>query len=118
MKKVYQQLKLYKGNIPNESQLKVIGNRLDVQLIILGEILRISEVDSGRYVDTHMTVKATIYEASTGDIMWSSYHRRQGEEYRNIMHYGRVNTITGLSRRMANEIITQWTEEGLNQCVN
>ena len=118
LKKVYQQLRLYKGSIPDETHLQIIGNRLDAQLIILGEILRISEVDSGSLVDTHMTAKATLYEASTGNVLWSTYHRRQGEEYRKIMHYGRVNTITGLSRRMATEIVKKWKEEGLNQCVN
>ena len=113
---LYQQLKLYPSNLANESHMRVIGNRLDAQLIILGEIIEMDEVDTGAYVDTRLTVSVRIHEASSGNLLWSTYHKRKGEEYRNIMHYGRVNTITGLSRRMANEIITMWTEKGMNQC--
>ena len=113
---IYQQLKLYPSNLPNEFHMRVIGNRLDAQLIILGEIVEMDEVDTGAYVDTRITVSVRIHEASSGNLLWSTYHKRKGEEYRNIMHYGRVNTITGLSRRMANEIITKWTEKGMNQC--
>lgn len=113
---MYQQLRLYPRNQPNESQMQTIGNRLGAQLIILGDILEMSEVDTGAYVNTHITVSVRIHETSTGNLLWSTYHKRNGEEYRNVMHYGRVNTITGLSRRMANEIITKWTEKGMNQC--
>lgn len=113
---LYQQLRMYPQNLPKAYQMQIIGNRLDAQLIILGEIIDMAEVDTGNYVDTRITVSVRIHEASSGNLLWSTYHRRKGEEYRNIMHYGRVNTITGLSRRMADEIITMWTKEGLNQC--
>ncbi len=116
VQEIYQQLRMYRRNLPNEFQMKTIGNRLDSQLIILGEIVEMAEVDTGAYVDTRITVYVRIYESSTANLLWSTYHKRKGEEYRNVMHYGRVNTITGLSRRMANEIISMWTEEGMNQC--
>ena len=117
VREVYKQLRMYRRNLPNEFQMQTIGNRLDAQLIIIGDIVEMAEVDTGYYVDTRLTVSVRIYKASTGNLLWSTYHKRKGEEYRNIMHYGRVNTITGLSRRMANEIITLWTEKGMNQCI-
>ncbi len=113
---LYKQLKLYRRDLPNEKQMQAIGNRLDAQLIVLGEIIGMTEVDTGSYVDTNITVSVRIHDALTGDVLWSTYHKRKGEEYRNVMHYGRVNTITGLSRRMASEIITKWAEEGMKQC--
>jgi len=115
--KLYQQFRLYRSNQPNEFQLQAIGNRLDAQLIVLGDIIEMTEVDTGSYVETNITVSVRIFEAATGNVLWSTYHKRKGEEYRNVMHYGRVNTITGLSRIMSNEIISLWIDEGVNTCV-
>ncbi|GAB4339676.1 MAG: hypothetical protein Kow0089_12760 [Desulfobulbaceae bacterium] len=115
--KIYQQMRMYRNDLPNESQMQAIGNRLDAQLIIVGDLVEMEEVDTGAYVDTRMTVSVRIYLADTGKILWNTYHKRKGEEYRNIMHYGRVNTITGLARRVAGEIAALWVDRGMNQCV-
>ncbi len=113
---VYRQLRMYRKTRPGVERLRVIGRRLKADLIITGEILRLEEKDSGRYVQTALTIIARIHDGDSGHLLWTTYHKRRGKEYQNVLHYGRVNSISGLARRMSDEIITLWIDEGLKQC--
>lgn len=116
IQKFYQRNKIYRNSTLNQEQLQAIGNDFNVQLVVLGEILVMDEV-SGRVVNTEITLFVKLYDVASGLFLWDTYHKRKGAEYGKILHFGRINTITGLARRMANEIITKWTEEGMNQCI-
>ena len=113
---LYRQLKMYRKTRPSVERMQVLSRRLRADLVITGDILRLKENESGRYVDTAMTLVVRIHDGPTGRLLWSTYHKRQGKEYQNVMHYGRVNSISGLARRMSDEIITLWINEGMKQC--
>lgn len=113
---MYKQFKLFPKDQPNEEQLRLLAQRLGAETLVLGDILHMTEVDSGGEVSTELTLILNLHAGDSGKLLWSTYHRRQGEDYRNILHYGRVNTMSGLARRMANEIITVWLENGMKQC--
>ena len=113
---LYRQFRLYPKDRPNEEQLRVLAERLGAEILVTGDILRMSEEDIGGEVGTELTLVLGLHAGASGKLLWSTYHRRQGEEYRNLLHYGRVNTMSGLARRMANEIISLWIENGMKQC--
>ena len=113
---LYRQLTIFPTREPSLEQLRIIGSRLGVQLFIGGTILRMVERRNAREVVTELTVVLRIYDGSTGRLLWETYYRRRGKDYRIVMHFGRINTITGLARRMSKEIINLWLEQGMNQC--
>ncbi len=113
---LYRQLTIFPTREPSLEQLKIIGSRLGVQLFIGGEILKMVERRSGRDVVTELTVVLHIYDGKTGRLLWETYYKRRGKDYRTVLHFGRINTITGLAQRMSQAIINLWLEQGMNQC--
>ncbi|MBU0960138.1 MAG: hypothetical protein KKH60_01325 [Proteobacteria bacterium] len=116
IQKLYQQLLIYPIQQPNREQLAMIGGRLNPDLFIGGTILKMQERKQGDYVDTELTLILHLYDGKSGQLLWSTYHRRLGSEYQQIMHLGRINSITGLARRMSQEIIADWLEQGMTTC--
>ena len=115
---LYKQFRLFPQDQPNEEQLRLLAQRLGAETLVLGNILRMVEMDSGDEVSTELTLVLNLHEGASGKLLWSTYHKRRGEDYRNVLHYGRVNTMSGLARRMTNEIISIWIENGMKQCAH
>jgi hypothetical protein len=113
---LYRQFRLFPKDRPTQEQLQVIAERLGAELLVVGDILDMVEEDAGGEVNTELTMVLGLRAGASGKLHWSTYHRRRGEEYRNVLHYGRVNTMSGLARRMADEIISYWIENGMRQC--
>ncbi len=116
VRNMYQQLLLYPNLLPNREQLKMIGGRLRSDLLVGGIVQKMYQRDSGNFVDTELTLILLLYHGKTGEILWITYHRRRGEEYQQFMHIGRLKTLTALARRMSQEIITDWINEGMLPC--
>ncbi len=115
---LYQQLLIYPNQQPNREQLKIIGGRLNPDLFVGGSIQKMSEKGRGDYVDTELTLVLQLYDGRSGQLLWITYHRRHGSEYQQIMHLGRINSITGLSHHMSQEIITNWFKQGMTSCTD
>ena len=115
--KVYQQLHILPGLAPTLEQLQIIGDRINAQLLITGTIMAMRE-DPGedRTVIPLIVMEIQIRDGRSGDVLWTAFHRRLGTDYQKTMHFGKIQTATGLSRQMAEEIINLWTEKGLKQC--
>lgn len=113
---MYKQFRLFPKDQLNEEQMRILAQRLGAETLVLGDILRMNEVDSVDEVSTELTLVLNLYAGESGKLLWSTYHKRRGDEYRNVLHYGRVNSMSGLARRMASEIITLWIENGMKQC--
>ncbi|BCO10275.1 hypothetical protein GF1_26510 [Desulfolithobacter dissulfuricans] len=113
---IYQQLMIYPSQLPSQEQLEIIGGRLGVSLFISGEILSMREPRSGVYMQPELTLILRLHDGRTGAVLWSTYHRRLGTDYHEVLHFGRINTIAGLARRMTREIITLWHQKGLAPC--
>jgi len=113
---LYQELMIYPGQLPTREQLEIIGGRLGVTMFISGEILSMKEPRRGVYMEPELSLILRLYDGGTGASLWSTYYRRQGSQYHTVLHLGRINTISGLSKRMAREIITLWQQKGLASC--
>ncbi len=116
VRKLYAELRIYPNTFPDIEQLRVLGSRLKADLLIGGRVVEMEEKMGGNFVNPVLSVDMQTYDGRSGEILWTTYHRREGKEFRKVMHFGLVNTITQLSRIMADEIVHVWTEEGVKQC--
>ena len=115
--KVYQQLHILPGMEPSLEQFQIIADRVNVQLLITGIIMEMRE-DRGEHGANIplIILEMQIRDGTNGEVLWTTYHRRQGTDYKKTMHFGTIQTVTGLSRQMAEEIINLWLNRGLKQC--
>lgn len=116
VRKIYQQLHLKPWDQPSPEQLKVIASRLGVERLIAGDLFVMEEKIHKEYVNPAIGLQLRVYEGETGRILFSADHRRQGDDYRTMMHFGLVNSVTNLSRRLAQEILMEWKQRGLIPC--
>ncbi len=113
---LYRQLLIYPDRQPNQEQLRIIGGRLGIGLFIGGDILEMRQVKGAIAPETSLTMILRVYDGASGRLLWTTYHRRRGSSYQEVLHFGRVNTITGLARRMAHEVVELWLEKGMEPC--
>ncbi len=115
--KAYRQLGLLPGMVPDLEQLQIIADRVDARLLFTGIVLEMRE-DRGDHgsVNPVIVLEMQIRDGRSGEVLWTTFHRREGADYNKTMHFGSIYTITGLGRRMVDEIITLWLKKGLIQC--
>ena len=116
VRNLYQQLMVYPNQQLTLEQLRVISNRLNAQLVIGGTVLLMQEHKGARSVNPDITVLMRIYDGTTGKILWTTYHHRKGSDYQKVLHFGQINTVTGLAHRMSKEILTLWFKKGMKRC--
>ena len=63
-----------------------------------------------------ISLQVELHDARTGRLVLSSFLRRTGEDYTKLLHFGVVDTVSGLLQRMALEIISEWQEKGVSGC--
>jgi hypothetical protein len=102
---------------PTQEQLQIIADRVNAQLLITGIIMEMRE-DRGEHntIIPVLVMELQIRDGRSGEILWTAFHRRQGTDYKKTMHFGTIQTVTGLSSRMTEEIINLWFNKGLKQC--
>jgi hypothetical protein len=115
--KVYQQLHLLPGDAPSLEEFRIVADRVNAQALITGIVLEMRE-GPGEHgtVNPMLVLELEIRDGRSGEILWTSFHRRQGTDYKKIMHFGTIHTMSGLSRQITEEIINLWYEKGLTQC--
>ena len=119
IRNIYRQLHLYPDTSPDFEQMKILADRLGVELIISGKIIEMMKregVDGN--VNPSMAVSLQLIDISTGQTIWNTYLHRQGEHYRRIMHFGLESTMTGLTKRVSQEVLQLWINKGLGQYSN
>jgi polysaccharide biosynthesis protein PelC len=115
--KAYRQLALLPGEAPNSEQFRIIADRINAQVLITGIVMEMRE-DRGEHgsVNPLVVLEVQIRDGRSGEVLWTTLHRRQGTDYHKTMHFGTIHTVTGLIRRMTDEILTLWFKKGLSRC--
>jgi hypothetical protein len=119
MKHAYKQIKLLPHvTSPNFEQQQILGNYLNAQYMITGTILDLGRGVGGQNPPT-LTLLLHLQEAGSGRTLWKTYYHRNGDDYRKVMHFGVVNTITKLASLMIQDILERWASEGfIAQCID
>jgi len=113
---LYRQFRMYPNRQPSSEQLKMLSGRLGTTLFVGGDVLEMEENKAGEFIDTKLTIVLQLYDGNTGRKIWTTYHRRRGSDYQQVLHFGRINTVTSLARQVSREIINLWFEKGMTPC--
>ncbi len=100
------------GKEPPPRVLRTMGERLGVEAIIGGTVLEAKEDRQGVFLSLSIWVR----DAKEGQLLWSTYHSRRGDDYQKIFHFGRILTLTRLSEKMVQEILADWQKKNLGGC--
>ena len=114
--KIYRQMRLKPWDVPDIEQLRVIAVRLGVDTLIVGEVLEMDEKVTQSGVSPALSIQVRVYDGKSGLLQWSSLYRREGGDYQKMMHFGMVNTVSELGKKMVQEILGVWKEKGLLAC--
>jgi hypothetical protein len=115
--KIYQQFRIYPGQVLSADQMKILASRLNVQMLITGSIIKMHENPGpNNSVNPELAFRLQILDAGTAETLWSTYHRRQGVDYQKTMHFGQINSMIRLCQEASREIINLWFEQGLTRC--
>lgn len=116
VRKIYRQMRISPKENASLEQMIIIADRLGVDALIRGTIVLMKEDEGRMNTEPELAVDLQLIDASTGKTILTTYHARTGEEYRKVMHFGLVNTITELCGRVAQEVLEIWKEKGLSKC--
>ena len=117
VRKIYRQMRVIVGQSPDIEQVRALAGRLGAQLIISGSVLEMRDKTKyGRKLDPTMGVIIRIMDGESGRTLWTTFVRREGKEYRKILHFGVIHTVSALAARVSDEIIAAWFKEGLQKC--
>lgn len=116
VRKTLRQLKLTPKDTPAHEQMMILADRLAVDAVISGEIVTMHEEQGAKETKPRLAVDAQLTPVGSSRPMLTTYHQRTGEEYRTVMHFGLVNTMTSLAALVSDEILTTWQEKGLTPC--
>ena len=100
---------------PTYDQMRIIGEYLNVDVLVTGSINQMGESVSEHMENEtvpFLTVNLKLIEVISGRTFWSIYHRRSGEEYRKVMHFGLISTTTQIADQVSKDIIAHWASEG------
>ncbi len=117
VRKIYRQMRVLVGQTPDVEQVRSLAGRLGAQLVITGTVVEMRDKTKyGRKLDPTMGVIVRILDGETGRTLWTTFVRREGKDYRKIMHFGVINTVSALAKRVSQEILAVWFKEGLQKC--
>jgi hypothetical protein len=117
--KLYQEFRILPGQSPTIEQLQLLVNRLDVQLLFTGHIIEMREnpgLEEGSVNPVLAMRMELLGGGRAGETLWSIYHRRQGVDYQKILHFGKINSMAGLSKQVSHELINLILRKGVARC--
>ena len=91
--------------LPNEEQIKTIGNALKVQAVVFGSVEKFGEVRSGNITAPEVTITLMMADASSGSIVWSATKTGGGASFM-ARHFGaKSETMSEAVLRVVREAI-------------
>lgn len=116
VREIFRQMKLSPKDIPGHEQLLILADRLAIDAVISGEIVTMHEEQGAKETQPQLAVALQLTPVGSAKPLLATYHRRSGEDYRKVLHFGLINTMTSLAALVADEILTVWKEKGLTPC--
>lgn len=117
VRKFLQQMQVLPNQTPDSEQLRAMADRLGAQVVISGTVTEMNDKSEyGQQLEPSVAVVIRVIEGEFGRTLWSTYSRREGQQYRKIMHFGLVNSLTSLAKNVSAEIVEAWHKEGFLKC--
>ncbi len=109
--------RLFPGEMLLPDQYADLARQMKVDAIVMGRITDIGYDNSRGTLDIpYIALQIDLFDVRRGQPVLNTIHRRYGDEYRKMMHFGVITTTTGLMARMSQEIIADWLKKGVGNC--
>ncbi len=118
VREVFSHMRIWPDQQPHIEHINILGDRLGVGLIITGTVVEMAEVPVADIVNPVIALSLRIIDARSGETLWYTYHQREGEHYRKVMHFGVLNTVTSLANKVSQEVLELWFKKGLKGCTD
>ncbi|MBN2332182.1 MAG: hypothetical protein JXO49_00650 [Deltaproteobacteria bacterium] len=93
------------------------ANQLGVDAIIVGRITDAGmDGNASKGRNPYLNLHVEIIDVKAKQPLVASFLRREGSDYRKALHFGIVDTMTGLLSRLSREIIADWQHKGVPGC--
>lgn len=113
VRQLYIQRRIIPGRPLGEEDLRALVDRLRVDVVISGRLLRMERSRREGEPDPLVAFWVRALDPRGGRLLWSTYHRRRGSDYRRFMRFGVVRSVTALCQRMCAEVVRDWRRHGL-----
>ena len=98
------------GTAPGTDELRAMREQLEIDAVITGRINTIERSPNGPgYL---ISLELDLVDTVSGEKIAATFLRRQGSDYRKILHFGLITTVSGLLQQMARDIFQQWRLRG------
>lgn len=82
-----------------------LGKRLGTTLFLTGTIYEFRESYQASAGTPRLEMEATLTDAASGEILWTSYASRLGTQYRGLLQLGEIYGIVGVADQSISEMI-------------
>jgi hypothetical protein len=108
----YQQLSVYPGQRLTFEEQQILARNLDIQFFIDGTVIAMADGRDDQQNGTPLfVVEINVIDAGQGRDVATVYHRRQGSDYCQVLHFGCLNTLTELVYQTFKEVLQKWKKE-------
>lgn len=89
-------------------RLAAIGGRVGSTLFLTGAVYRWQRAgpSSAEVLPPEVDIRLTLIDSTTQRVLWSSQHRRLGDDYRGLFGLGTITNVVALSDRTLGEMVT------------
>ena len=94
-----------------------MAEQLGADALVRGRIVQYGTESVGQDARIpFVALQVEMVSVMDGARLFSTFHRRSGNDYRKALHFGLVRTKTGLFVRVASEVIDDWRSKGEFSC--
>ncbi len=106
--------RLLPGTLLHRSLYNALADQLTLDAVVLGRVVE-TGMDSRRGSDKvpFVALQVDLYDLRSDRLLLSTVHQRWGDDYRKVMHFGLITTISGVLQKMSQEIINDWKRKGV-----
>lgn len=116
VRKLLIQYRILPGDTPGGEFYEALVKYLGVDAVVEGRVIQMDEVQTEGEVEPRLAFWVKLRDARTRKVLMTAYNSRKGGDYRKVMHFGVVGSLTELAKRMCDEILVKWRKEGLRGC--
>ncbi len=100
------------GTYVSADLIRKMGDEFGVRAVVGGVVTEAREVGQQVKLGFIFWVRDT----RDGHFLWGTYYVREGEDYRTVLHFGKISSMSGLAGRMVEEILQASMKRRLFRC--
>lgn len=108
--------RLRPGDLFDSENYAELARQLEVDVIVRGRVIALESRKGANGSVPHCALQIDLLSADNGELLASTYHRRSGDDFQKVLHFGTIRTTSELLAQISREVITAWKKKGLSHC--